>query len=121
MQMIGRKIVIMFLAAVAVVLFCGSAMAAGWTLTDLSAQGNIMQCAASSINNNGDIVGRSQFIGSTYEHATLCVRPWRSWPLAEKVFPDLDPCHEVVYRGKWHDKPGSPGRRCWQQSELNSQ
>ncbi len=74
---ISRKLGIMLLTAAALALSCGSAMAAGYTITDLGAATTqsgtgITFAIAGSINNNGDIVGRTTFDGgSPYQHAAL--------------------------------------------------
>jgi probable HAF family extracellular repeat protein len=78
MQGIRRKIGIMMLAAAAVVLSCGTAMAE-YTITDLGAAlttggTGIIGAVAGCINNNGDVVGRARFSDSTPYHATL----WRN-------------------------------------------
>jgi probable HAF family extracellular repeat protein len=74
MERIRRKIGIMMLAAAAVVLSCGSAMATDYTITDLGAAltttgSGITYGLGASINNNGDVVGRADFPNTGNYHA----------------------------------------------------
>ncbi|MDD2336418.1 MAG: hypothetical protein PHD01_07550, partial [Geobacteraceae bacterium] len=72
MREIGRKLGIMLTTIAALALGSGTALAAGWTFTDLSVLGNITgDSYASAINNNGDIVGNAMYAGDDYSHATL--------------------------------------------------
>lgn len=65
---IGRKLEIMLLTAAALALSFGSALA-DYTITDLGT--GLASGLFSTINNNGDIVGRAMFSTSTPYHAAL--------------------------------------------------
>jgi probable HAF family extracellular repeat protein len=75
---IGRKIGIMFFAAAAVALSCGSALAADYTMTNLGdaltptgehINGQNTGIWGNSINNNGDVVGQANFPNIVGKHA----------------------------------------------------
>jgi probable HAF family extracellular repeat protein len=71
---IRRKIGIILLAAAAVALSRGSALATGYTFTDLTTAMGVYAVGGGSINNNGDVVGSARFSDSTPYHAYL----WRN-------------------------------------------
>jgi probable HAF family extracellular repeat protein len=75
---ISRKLRIMLLAAAALAVSCGTALAVDYTITDLAAAltstgGNISSglVYGNSINNNGDVVGRASFANMGNYHAAL--------------------------------------------------
>jgi probable HAF family extracellular repeat protein len=72
----GRKLGIMLLAMAALAMSCGSAVAADYTITDLSAALTstglgISGVSGVSINNSGQIVGSATFASMGNYHATL--------------------------------------------------